>query len=177
MSLFLVTGSSATGKSTLTSALRERGYTAYDTDDDALARWQHNKTGYIHPKSSVKAHQRTQDFLTNHSWNVPRQVIEQLDEASKPVFVLGAISNEREVADVFAKIFALYIDDATMTHRLRTRTNNDWGKQEHELAQSLQSNQGALERYKQLGYTIIDAAQPLDAIIADLEREIVEPVR
>lgn len=172
MSLYLVTGNSGTGKSTLTHIFRERGYAAYDTDDDALARWQHNITGYIHPKSSVKAHQRTPEFLAAHSWNVPRSVIESLDEPNKPVFVLGAMSNELQVVDLFAGVVALYIDDATMTHRLHTRTNNNWGKQDHELAQSVAQHQGALERYQQLGYIVIDAAQPSDLVADEIEQHL-----
>lgn len=59
MPLIYITGVSGTGKSTVWAELKNRGIEAYDVDEDGLARWQNNKTRYIHPKSSVKAHQRT----------------------------------------------------------------------------------------------------------------------
>ena len=170
MALFFVTGSSGAGKSQITIALRERGYEAYDTDDDALARWQNKSTSYIHPKSSVKAEMRTPEFLAEHDWNVPREYIGKLAEnaRNKPVFVLGVANNYDALRDLFAHTFALHIDDETMTYRLQTRTNNNWGKQPHELQQSLEAHQGTEERWNRLGYTIIDATQPVDNIVAEI---------
>ena len=78
MSLYFITGASGSGKSTLALELRNRGYQAYDTDEDGLARWQNNKTGYIYPKSTVKASHRTPEFLANHDWNVPREYVEAI---------------------------------------------------------------------------------------------------
>lgn len=170
MPLFFITGQSGAGKSQLTLTLRENGYEAYDTDDDGLARWQHNTTQYIHPKSSVKAHMRTEEFLAEHSWNIPRDYIEQLADSAqtKTIFLLGVIENEVEVRDLFARTFALQIDDATMTRRLQTRTNNNWGKQPHELQRSLAANKTAVEQWRALGYTIIDATQPIDKVVSQI---------
>jgi adenylate kinase family enzyme len=170
MALFFVTGSSGSGKSHLTKELRGRGYDAYDTDDDALARWQHKQTGYIHPKSSVKAEMRTPEFLAVHDWNVPREYIEKIAESShgKPVFILGVANNYDALSDLFARTLALHIDDDTMVQRLQTRTNNNWGKQPHELQQSLDAHQGAEERWRSDGYLIIDATQSLDRVVDDI---------
>ena len=170
MALFFVTGPSGAGKSQITTALRGRGYAAYDTDDDALARWQNKSTGYVHPKSSVKPEMRTSEFLADHDWNVPREYIEELAENAhnSPVFVLGIANNYDALRDLFAHTFALHIDGETMAYRLQTRTGNDWGKQPHELQQSLEANQGAQERWRKLGYTIIDATQPLDHIVTEI---------
>ena len=167
MALFFITGSAGSGKSHVTKELRARGYDAFDTDDDALARWQHKHTGYIHPKSSVKPEMRTPEFLAAHDWNVPREYIETIAENAhdKPVFILGVANNYNVLRDLFALTLALHIDDETMVQRLQTRTNNNWGKQPHELQQSLDAHQGAEERWHKLGYTIIDATQPLDRVV------------
>lgn len=148
---------------------------ALDTDDDALARWQNKETGYIHPKSSVKPAQRTPEFLAQHAWNVPREYIE--DFASKvqdePAFICGVANNYEALSDLFTGVFALYIDDKTLEHRLLTRTNNNWGKQTHELQQSLDEHRGMRERHQQLGYMMIDASRPLDAVVDQIiERTI-----
>lgn len=166
MPLFLITGSAGTGKSEVCRVLKERGYEAYDTDDDGLARWQHNETGYIHPKSSVKAHQRTVAFIAAHTWSVPREYLTELrDQAGdKPIFICGSLGNENKVRDVFQQIFALYVDDDTLKYRLSTRTNNDWGKQPHELAQTLRHHHHVYEQYRRYG-TVIDATRPLLEVV------------
>ena len=170
MPLFLVSGSAGTGKSQVCRVLKERGYEAFDTDDDGLARWQHKQTGYIHPKSSVKPHQRTPQFLAAHSWNVPRQYVEELARkaAAKPIFLCGSLGNEAGLHDLFAKVFVLHVDDETLKHRLATRTSNNWGKQPHELQQTLEHHRTAYKKYEQLGDVIIDATRPLPQVVEDI---------
>ena len=164
MALFLITGTAGTGKSQVCRVLKERGYEALDTDDDGLARWQHNQTGYIHPKSSVKPHQRTAEFLAEHSWNVPRQHVEELGRKAtdKAIFLCGSLANEAELRDLFAIVFALYVDDKTLKHRLATRTTNDWGKQPQELQLTLEHHHRIYAEHEQRGDVIVDATRSLD---------------
>lgn len=168
MSLYLITGTAGTGKSQVCGELKRRGFEAYDTDDDGLARWQHVTTGYIHPKSSVKADMRTAGFIAEHTWTVPREhLMEYVEKAADhPIFICGSLGNEASVRDVFAGIFALFVDDEVLTHRLQTRTTNDWGKQPHELAQSLYHHHRVYDQYRKLDVTIIDASQPV-ALVTD----------
>jgi hypothetical protein len=90
------------------------------------------------------------------------------------MFLRGSLGNEEELRDLFTKIYALYIDDETLTFRLATRTTNDWGKQPHELEQTLAHHQNAYKKYRQYGDEIIDATEPLnkvvEATLAGLER-------
>jgi dephospho-CoA kinase len=174
MSLFLVTGTAGTGKSQVCRALKGRGYEAYDVDDDGLARWQHNHTGYVHPKSSVKAHQRTAEFIAEHSWNVPREYVEELGRKAvdKVVFICGSITNREQLSDLFSKVFALHVDEETLKHRLATRTGNDWGKQPHELQQTLEMHRSAYDQYQERGDEIIDAAQSVDGVVDDILRSV-----
>lgn len=167
MALFLISGTAGTGKTQVCHALRERGYEAYNADDDGLARWQHIHTGYIHPKSSVKPHHRTAEFLAEHSWNVPREYMEGLKQkaADRAIFVSGSLGNEDELHDLFAHVFALYVDDATLKHRLATRTTNDWGRQPQELELTLKRHHTNYKKYEQRGDIIVNAAQPLDAVV------------
>jgi thymidylate kinase len=172
MPLYYITGISGSGKSTVLSELRHRDYEAYDVDEagPATAKWHNNVTGFIHPKSSVKKEARTPEFLANHSWKVPRQEVADLAEqaATKKVFLGGAIANESELQDLFSVMFALAIDDDTLKHRLLSRTNNDWGKNPHELDQTLAVNHELDERYKKFGYVVIDASQNTDAVVAQI---------
>jgi adenylate kinase family enzyme len=170
MPLFLISGSSGTGKSLICRALKEKRFEAYDTDDDGLARWQHNATRYIHPKSSVKSEMRTADFIEQHSWIVPREYIEDLAQkaADHTIFVCGSLGNEEELHDLFKAVFALYVDDDTLTERLTNRTTNNWGKQPHELEQTLRHHHAIYDKYRERGDFIIDATQKPDKIVKEI---------
>jgi predicted ATPase len=175
MSLFFITGISGSGKSSLVHELRDRGYEAIDTDK-GLSKWQHNETGYVHPKSSVKAADRTAEFLRDHSWNVPREEVEQLRQEAhaKPVFLCGVIDNQDELRDLFRARFALVIDDETLVHRLQTRTDNDWGKQPHELQNSLDRQHKLGSMYEAGGYIIVDATQDLMTVADFILQKVTE---
>lgn len=174
MPIYFITGVSASGKSSITHELRNRGLTAYDTDDDALARWQNNKTGFIHSKSSVKAAARTEEFLQTHSWNVPRESIEKIakEHGNETIFICGVANNIDQIKDLFAGVFALTIDEKTLRERLANRTNNDWGKQPHELRQTLALQEKGLANYEKQGYETIDARQPLQEVIENILRKV-----
>ncbi len=172
MSLYHITGISGAGKSTILARLRQSGYEAYDVDEagPATAKWTHITTGYVHPKSSVKAADRTPDFLANHSWKVPYHEVAELAKQAthKTIFLGGGIDNDAELKDLFNTIFALVIDDETLKHRLAIRTNNDWGKSTHELAQSLAWNHDLDKKYEKLGYVVINASQPSNIVMTEI---------
>jgi len=174
MSLYFVTGIAGTGKSSLCEELKSRGYEAYDTDDDGFSKWQHRETDYVHPKSSVKSKDRTEEFLKNHAWNIPRQEVESLAKraADKPIFLCGVADNVSDLSALFNNVFALSIDKKTLKHRLQTRTNNDWGKQAHELQSTLDQHSLSAAYYEKNGYIIIDANQPVATIADKLLAEV-----
>jgi adenylate kinase family enzyme len=174
MSLFFITGIAGSGKSTVQKELKSRGYEAYDTDDDGFAKWHNNETGYIHPKSSVKNEDRTKEFLKIHSWKVPRQEVEDLASRAKgkTIFLCGVAANEDEIRDLFKAVFELTIDDETLIHRLTTRTNNDWGKQPHELQQTLESQHNIDELYRKHNPILIDATQPIEVVVDNIIAKI-----
>lgn len=167
MSLYFVTGIAGSGKSQVTIELKARGIEAYDTDDDGLARWRDIKNGYIHPKSSIKQKDRTEEFLSGHEWIVPRSEVEKLAEKakSKDIYLCGVAYNESQLWDLFKEVFALVIDDDTLKYRLKNRTTNDWGKQPHELQITLGIQQKANLTYKNDGYIVIDATQPINKVV------------
>jgi len=170
MPLFFITGVAGSGKSTVLQELISRGYEAYGIDEDGFAHWHNNKTGYIHPKSSVKTSDRTPDFLNNHTWKIDRNMVEDLASKAKtrPVFVCGVARNENELLDLFTGKFALIVDANTLKHRIATRENNDYGKTAHELEQILKDQASNEERYSKARYILIDATQPKDRVVDDI---------
>jgi hypothetical protein len=178
MSLYYIAGGSGTGKSTALLELKRRGYEAYDFDEagPATAKWHNNKTGYIHPKSSVKAHMRTPKFLKEHSWKVPRQKIEGIAKSAedKTIFLGGTIDNKDEISDLFKCTFALAVDNESLKHRLLTRTNNDWGKSPHELRLALDWNKHAIATHRKKGHIIVDATQQIEKVVDDILNHINE---
>jgi dephospho-CoA kinase len=165
MPLYHITGGSGTGKSTVLLELQRRGYEAYDVDEvgPVTARWHNIHTGYIHPKSSVKKEARTPGFLKQHAWRVSHKDVEELADSArtKPVFIGGTIHNKPEINHMFKYTFALVVDNETLKQRLLKRTNNDWGKNPHELQMALDWNKNATTSHKKKGHIIIDATQNL----------------
>jgi thymidylate kinase len=167
MSLIFITGIAGSGKSTVLDELRSRGYEAYGTDEDGMAHWHDNTTGYMHPKSSIKTEHRTPDFIKNNRWKISRKIVGDLalKAQEKPIFLCGVASNDDEIWDLFSGVFALVVDEATLRQRLSNRTTNDYGKAQHELEQTLEQHANSEGIYKKFGYIAIDATQPLGVVV------------
>lgn len=175
MSVYLITGVAGTGKSTILEELVSRGYEAYGVDEHGFAHWHNNQTGYVYPKSSVKTHHRTPEFIKNHTWKISRKMVEDLVKKTegRTVFLCGVASNDEEIWDLFTRIFALVLDEATLKHRLATRTTNDYGKTKHELEQTLEQVATSKDLYKKYNYIKIDATQPVNTIVDSILDEAV----
>lgn len=163
MSLFLVTALPGTGKSTVCAELQARGFEAYDMDQDHLAKWYNNKTGI----PVEDDHERTPEFLQNHSRNISRHLVEDLaaKAVDKSIFLCGDPDNEDELHNLFTQTFALVVDEEIRLYRLNTRTNSAWGKLPHEIARDLANKPIAEERYKRFDYAILNASFPVDQVV------------
>jgi shikimate kinase len=117
---------------------------------------------------------RTAEFIAHHSWNVPEEHVIDLAQKAEdhPIFVCGALGNEAELRNLFKAVFALYVDDDTLTERLTNRTTNDWGKQPHELEQTLRNHHTIYDRYRALGDFVVDATQPPEKIVDNILIEV-----
>lgn len=176
MALYWITGGSGSGKSTTIQVLKKRGYEAYDVDEvgPVVAKWQNIKSGFVHPKSSIKSHMRTPEFLKEHTWNVARDDVAQLAERADntTIFLGGSIANSNEVGDLFAGVFALVLGSDTLEQRLISRTNNDWGKNPHELKLALDWNEKARAAHLEKGHIVIDSTQAPEEVANEILRYV-----
>jgi len=120
MPLIYITGVSGSGKSAVRVELVKRGYKAFDTDEDRIAAFYNNETGGIVDKPK-NAQDRSPEWYAHHTWKMSRQGVERLALQGKdnPVFLCGGASNDEEVWDLFSRIVALIIDEATLKKELR----------------------------------------------------------
>jgi dephospho-CoA kinase len=168
MGLIFVTGTSGAGKSTVREELSRRGARAYDTDEHEIAQWTNKITGQITPLDA-DAH-RTPEFLAENDWNADPERVRQLVKESeeRTVFLCGFIGNQDEVWALFDKVFLLSIDEATMRHRLLTRTAHDFGTKPHELELLLAWNKAIDEHYRHRGAIVIDSTKAPSLVVDEI---------
>ncbi|MFF3737250.1 hypothetical protein [Streptomyces sp. NPDC002566] len=164
MTLVWVTGNSGTGKSTVCGMLRERGHVALDADEDGFSRWIDRADGKVvtDPPCPVP-----RGWLDRYGWVIVRERVEALVDESRSgvAFLCGSAENEADVIDLFDLIVCLVIDEATLRHRLATRTTNTFGQHPEELAAALKWNPRMRPMYVSRGATIIDACKPVTEVV------------
>ena len=141
MRLVWVTGISGAGKSTVCQVLKSRGIAAIDTDWDGFNFWVNRQSGDL---VANPPYPTPPDWLATYAWRIRVDLVRALAEATDEgvTFLFGSVENENEVWDLFTHVGCLVIDDATVRHRLATRTTNLFGKHPDELTQVIALNQG-----------------------------------
>ena len=148
----LITGMSGTGKSSVLSALRERGYKTVDTD---YGGWSEQVDMPASGEPPAK------EWL----WREDRMDRLLATEDADILFVSGAVRNQTKFYPRFDHVVLLIAPVAVITERLAMRTNNPYGKDPAELAAVLaQKNtvEPALRRGADLE---IDTSVPLDEVV------------
>jgi hypothetical protein len=166
MSAVLITGCSGAGKSTIAPELARRGLAAIDSDEDPLLARSVDAAGNVvdEPAEPDLA------WLSRHSWAWDPPRLDAVIRAAAPatLYVCGGAANELELADRFAQVFLLEIDEPTMLARIDTREDNDWGRvgdtREH-LRRFLPGYQARLRAF---GAIPVDARQPLDRVVDEI---------
>jgi len=168
--IIYVTGISGSGKTTACEELKRRGFEAYDTDNDGVAFFYDNETGKAttHP---VGPEERTPQWRKRHTWKARLETVEKLrlQATSDVIFLCGATANDAdELWGMFARVFALTVDEATLKHRITTRDHNNFGKNAHEFNMVIEWQKTAAQDYKKLGAQLIDATQPIESVVDDI---------
>jgi len=157
----LLTGMSATGKSSVTSELATRGYKAVDTDCDGWSELvdvpaNRGQAGVPVPGG--------QDWL----WQEDRIARLLSTEDADVLFVSGGASNQGKFYRQFDHVILLTTPTSAMTERLVARTNNPYGKHPDELARILALKQTVEPLLRRVADLEIDTSIPLDQVVAKI---------
>jgi len=169
MPLIYITGPTASGKSTVCNKLRELGYETYDTDKGGIRYWLNEKTG--EPIKAFKKGEIHDKFWMNqHRLGLPKSWLEKLkaDSAGKVVFICGTSPIDHTDTGLYDKIIVLSIDEETLISRVKTRTDNNYGKNPRQLDKAVKWRQSTIDRYKQVGAYEIDSNLPVDKIVSKI---------
>lgn len=92
-------------------------------------------------------------------------MLELVDEKPGDSFVCAITSNTLELLHLFDSVFVLHVDEGTLAERLRSRTDNDYGKHPHELAEVLAHHRGSDEFWRSRGAIVVDASPPVEKVV------------
>jgi hypothetical protein len=161
----LVTGQAGSGKSSVAAELRRQGFAAYDTDAmEGVTGFDYADTGLPVGPGEIE---HPIDF-SRFSWNWRVDRLLELLESAGDVFICAITSNAVELAQLFDRVFVLVPDRETLAYRLRTRTNNTFGKHPAEAEGVLNHNDVIGDEWHVRGGITIDASRPLEEIVDDI---------
>jgi broad-specificity NMP kinase len=163
MPAYLITGSPGVGKSTVTLALKDRGFKAYDSESmKDVTRLEYRATGEPAEWPEPPIDWDVYDFV----WQ--EKALRKLLDSGEVVFVGASVGNQDKFYQLFDKIFVLTLDNESLKKRLASR-DKSFGKHPDELAGILSYN---TERQTRLMATpravAIDASRPLDEIVDEI---------
>lgn len=146
---------SGAGKSSALAELATRGFDVVDTDEPGWTDWSDEEDGYVWREDRIS------ELLARD-----RQVT---------LYVSGTVSNQGRFYPRFDAVVLLSAPVDVLLARIETRTANDYGKTPEQRALIL-GHVAAVEPLLRATCTReIDAAQPLDVVVAELVRIGSEP--
>ena len=156
MSRILVTGMSATGKSSALAELGRRGYRVVDTDEPGWRAYREYDT----PIDEL----HRGEFL----W-VKEKMTALLDsDDGRSLFVAGGVRNQSEFYDRFNAVVLLSAPADVILDRIARRTTNTYGKNSLERAEIL-ADLAEIEPILRKECTHeLDTSRPLGEVVADL---------
>ncbi len=167
MKRILLTGLSGTGTSTVINELAARGYRAFDADYDGLSEWIEVGDDAETPGTPVEANR---DWV----WNEERiQALLSTEEADV-LFLGGTSPNMGKFLPQFDHVILLSAPADVIVERLRTRTNNPYGKRPGEIERVLDLVKTIEPLLRKAADHEIDTSVSLDEVAAtvlDLAKE------
>jgi len=149
----LLTGMSGTGKSTLIIAFRARGVATIDMDEPG---WSHH---------DADGHQH---------WNVERLDTAMTAAGDAPLVIAGCAETQVQFYPRCTHIVLLTAPRAVMIERIRTRTDNPYGKRPEDLAAILRNLDEIEPLLRRRATLVIDTDQPLAGVMTHILTHVAE---
>jgi dephospho-CoA kinase len=147
MQRVLVTGMSGTGKSTVIARLGALGYKVVDLDYGGWTELRPDADG----EETLWLEDRVAALLSAEDADV--------------LFISGAARNQTKFYRQFEHIVLLTAPAAVISERLRTRTNNPYGKDPTELARVLALQETVEPLLRSAADLVIDTSAPVDEVV------------
>jgi hypothetical protein len=164
MALAWVTGVSGSGKSSVCEVLKVQSRTAIDSDWDGYSRWVDRRTGepVLNPPYPTPV-----GWLDHFGWKVRPEAVESLaaELGEGTGYLCGGFENQAEVVHLFDRLVCLFIGEATLRHRLSTRTNNHFGRHPEEMQAAVEQRLEVMDWCRARGAALIDATAPLEEVV------------
>ena len=171
MKRVLLTGMSATGKSTLTQELAARGYKAVDLDADEWSEWV--EVGFVGDATSADSPvQPGRDWI----WREDRVRDLLSIEDADVLFVSGCAENMSKFYPRFDHIILLSVPAAVIVERLASRTTNSYGKHPEEVARVLNLVRTIEPMLRRVAGHEVDTNGPLNQLVAKVLQLVDAPV-
>jgi hypothetical protein len=148
----------------VTDELAARGYTAVDADGDELSEWV-EVSGQL-AEAAGSPVEADRDWV----WREDRIGALLSTENAEVLFVSGCAANMGKFLPQFDYIVLLSTPPDIMVERLRTRTNNAYGKHPDEVARVLSLKESAEPVLRSVAGHEIDTSAPLDDVVTEVLR-------
>jgi dephospho-CoA kinase len=171
MKKILITGMSASGKTTLGSELLKRGYFVIDLDKSDTCSWQNRETkkpAEYFPGCGSK-------FFADNEWFCDFSKVEDIINSSAkegPVFIVGITTNIFSLLNNFDKIYLLKINQDVLKHRLAHRNTNSFGKDEKDREWIISSLNPFQQKMESAGAIPLDGTKPVIGLADKVTAEI-----
>jgi dephospho-CoA kinase len=148
MRRILVTGMSATGKSTALAELARRGFEVVETDVPPWSEWSEEAGGYLWREDLIG---------------------ELLDcELETTLYVAGAVSNQGRFYPRFDAVVLLSAPEDVILERLAARTTNEFGKTAEERQRILEDIRTVEPLLRATCTHELDATKPVAEVVEEL---------
>jgi shikimate kinase len=162
----LLTGISGVAKSTVTNELARRGYKAVDADGDEFSEWVEVLGEFEEAAGSPVEANR--DWV----WREDRMRDLLSIEDAEAVFISGCAANMGKFLPQFDHIVLLSAPADVIAARLRTRTNNPYGKHPDELTRVISLKESVEPLLRRVAHHEIDTNVNLDDVVNEVLRRV-----